>query len=229
MRHGFQKNGIFLCALFFIMACHEPLAADLKKKTKPNNLSTPEQTEATEEQKPFDFKGVYLGASEAELKEKFKDFHCSDPDNEKHRALWDRSCWAGTSSQCRPNTWCANDPEKAWNYAGIRAKSVTASFFDDKLHVVILDTEPEDYDSIALAIKAKYGAPRDVKTETIQSRMGATYENQMARWKRGKSTIVIKKYSGSIDASSVVYSLDSSGDIFKERKAKQIKENAKNL
>ena len=177
----------------------------------------------------FEFKGLLLGSSENTLKERFTDFVCRDPKDDRQRRMADRVCTAAPSITCRPNTWCENDPDKPWVYAGLRAKFLTALFYADQLHSISVNIHSDQFDQVSRALIVKYGAPTSQETNILQTRAGAKYENQKLIWERSESALSIEKYVNSIDSSSVRYTLKNAIQEHRRRSIKNTEDAAKQL
>lgn len=178
------------------------------------------QKQATQAPQPsisFDFKSLHLGATEEELKARFPDFACRDPKDDRQRRMADRICIASPSISCQPNTWCENDPEKPWSYGGIRANNVIALFYAGRMHGISVNIHPEQYSPLVEALRIKYGKPANVEVELLQTRLGASYENQKTTWENQDTTIVAAKYTNSINNGTIRYQLKSSIEEFAKR------------
>lgn len=177
----------------------------------------------------LEFKGLLLGSSENTLKDRFPDFVCRDPQDDRQRRMADRICTAAPSITCRPNTWCENDPDKPWVYAGLRAKFLTALFYADQMHSLSVNIHSDQFDEVSRALIAKYGIPTNHETNILQTRAGTKYENKKLVWERPDSSLRIEKYSNSIDASSVRYTLKNAMEEHRLRSIKNTEEAAKQL
>lgn len=177
----------------------------------------------------FDFKGLPLASTEQDMKSRFPDFGCNDPKDAAARRLADRSCLASPDITCRPNTWCENDPEKPWNYAGIRTGLLMMSFYNNELSTISISIKPGQFDLVTKALIVKYGEPTARSTQILTTRAGAQYENQILRWENQHALIIVNKYSGSVNDASVTYKLKKSIEEYRERSKLGAEEAAKNL
>lgn len=202
---------ICLC-LTSVLAINTPVFAGDQKKPETPTVA-PSTIPAS-----FDFKGLQLGVTEDELKAKFQDFSCRDPEDDRRRRMADRICIADPSSSCRPNTWCENDPEKPWSYGGIRAKYVTALFYEGKMHAISVSIQPDQFQGLVEALIVKYGQPSVSESEVLKTKIGANYENQKITWDSINSTLSASKFTTSIDNGTIRYFLKSSLEEFARRK-----------
>lgn len=165
----------------------------------------------------FDFKGLALSSTEQELLAKFPDFRCRDPKDERQRRMADRICSASPGLTCQPNTWCENDPEKPWNYGGLRSKNVIAMFYSGALYGISVAIHPDQFQQLVEALRVKYGPEAELKTELLQTRMGATFQNQQFIWQSKDATITAAKYTSSINEGAIRYNLKSSVQEYAKR------------
>jgi hypothetical protein len=136
---------------------------------------------------PFEFKGVPLGANEAAVVA--AGYVCESSDT----PLADRLCRFPFGVEA--------------TIAGAPAKMVLLFLYSDKVEMIGIRFDSDDFDQVKSALEQKYG--EGVQTqETIQNRMGASFENRTVVWKRAGGTLEAKKYEGKVSESSVTFQTD---------------------
>jgi len=161
------------------------------------------------EEPPFDFKGIALGSDIASI-EGTSRFSCRDPQN----PIADRICSLKFGER--------------ETIAGAPVQVLLLYYYSGKLETISISFEPKHFSEVAAALTDKYGAG-SVKTEAVQNRMGATFENKTYSWRRGNATLEAKRYSSKIDRSSVMYRTDFALQEFERRRGTTVKEKAKDL
>lgn len=147
-----------------------------------------------------DFKGVSLGASQTEFREKNPLFRCND-----------RFCNLDglNLADCRQPMHdpayraCMDAHKAAATYATVPAL-MHATFQNDALAQVTILFQPRDFQTIADALSQRYGKPRSRKSEVLQNRMGATLENEVLMWDAGGDLIRVTRYGSNITRGSVI-------------------------
>lgn len=156
---------------------------------------------------PFDFKGIKLGSSEQQIKTAINGIDCYKPVK-----VVDRIC--STSKE---------------SFAGIPNVYLTAQLVDDQVNSINVSFPTSEFSAALSALNEKYGTSSDIKKETITTRVGVSYENEIYTWSKGGSTLVAKRYSYRVDRSSVEYMLDDYLEKLKKRMSLDSKINAKDL
>lgn len=163
---------------------------------------------------PFDFKGIALGSDISTIRNnsKFKCYDIKVPilipwgDQEcSHHSIKGEETIAGA-----PIRWI-----KLYYYAG-------------KLARIRISVWARDFHQVLAALQEKYG-PGSVKTEVLQNRMGATFDNSIYSWRRNSATLEAKKYDGDLKTSSVYFETDFARQEAKRRRAAAAKKGAKDL
>ena len=75
-----------------------------------------------------------------------------------------------------------------------------------KLFYMLFTVNNAKYNKIVGGYVEKFGPPHDIKGETFQNQMGATFYNTKSTWSNGASTIEINKLSEEVHIMSVEYS-----------------------
>jgi len=180
----------------------------------------------------FDFKGLPLGSSVADVKAQHPDYYCrSTPGS----PLGDTNCSLSPEMKCLmeqapypDNRSCREAVVKAMTYAGVRA-DISLMFYEDKLGMARVAFGSDGFASVIASMREKYGEPTTKKSEPITNHMGATFENQILEWKSGGATVQAEKYASRVDRSSVKVFLDSYMTEFEKRKGAKAQQGAKDL
>jgi hypothetical protein len=133
---------------------------------------------------------------------------------------------------CRPSTDPTADRTCTLKYgqqetiAGARVKLLLLRFYSDRLEAIGIFFDPKDFSSVTDALSQKYGAGAST-TESIQNRMGATFENRKLTWRKGNAFVRAERYFGKLDTSMVTYQSDFSLEEFARRRESSVKSKAK--
>lgn len=111
--------------------------------------------------------------------------------------------------------------------AGVTAFAA-ADVFDGTIHAIYYDIDSYQFDVVLAALREKYGAAT-CRTEQVQTRAGASYQNQVCIWRGAKSELRLDKYSGSINDSELVLSADDLAGLQQALKTKGAKKGAGDL
>ena len=74
---------------------------------------------------------------------------------------------------------------------------------DSQIREITLDTKADDYEAVKSMFIQKYGKPTLQKTEAVKTKVGAIFQNEKLYWDGRKVSIILKKYSDTIEKSSV--------------------------
>lgn len=179
----------------------------------------------------FDFKGIPFGVSQKQFEQQFPmAAWCKVP---KDRRTADVTCGAVRENiKCNvpgaPKN-CAEDVDKAYTYAGARMRAFMANFYSDALASMHVSFYSSDFDSILSALIARYGKPDETRSETLQTKVGAVYENTIVFWRKADSTLRVRKYAGNISTGAATYALDGSTAEFEKRSGEAAKKGARDL
>jgi hypothetical protein len=143
-------------------------------------------------QEPLTFKGFQLGATRAEFLAPFSALASSCKDDNCHGFPAKDCATASPESprhkQCEPFT-----------YAGIYPETMSATFRDDRLVSVLLVYASEKFEQMKAAMLERFGPPQDTKTEMLQNRMGASFENQSLTWLQGDALLQLSQRFNRVD------------------------------
>lgn len=166
-------------------------------------------TSVLAQSEPFEFKGIALGSDIAAIESSSR-FSCRDPNS----PIADRTC-------------SLRYGEKE-TIAGAPVNTLLLHFYGGKLHAISISFEAKNFSQVADALKEKYGEAV-FKTEEIQNRMGATFENRIYTWRRPEAILEAKRFSSKIDTSSAFFRTDFALQEFTRRRGSSVKEKAKDL
>lgn len=158
---------------------------------------------------PFDFKGIALGSDISSI-ENTSRFSCRDPQS----PIADRVCSLKFGER--------------ETVAGAAVEVLLLYYYSGKLEIISISLDTKHFSEVTAALTEKYGAG-NVKTEAVQNRMGATFENKIYSWRRDNATLEAKRYSSKLDRSSVIYRTDFALQEFARRQGTTVKEKAKDL
>jgi hypothetical protein len=217
------------------MSCGSAYSATKAKIKKPVTaenevVSIPEPKPPIIPREPIEFRGIPLGSGENVVTEKFPELSCYP----RNSPFADRYCYV--QSEChgykyddyKGHSDCLANPAKVWNYGGYKS-DVYVWFINNALVRVSISFHVNLYQRILGALVTKYGKPDDTKTEEVQNKMGAKFDNEISSWNVSGVTLTINKYGDDLTKSSVLYSLDSSIQDMAERRKKENEATAKSL
>lgn len=164
---------------------------------------------ASAQDSPLEFKGIALG-SDISTVESSGRFSCRDSQS----PLADRMCYLKLR-------------EKE-TIAGAPVRVLLLHYYSGKLERITVAFDEKHFSQVTAALMEKYGQGQ-LKTEEVQNRMGATFENKTYSWRRGAATLQARRYSSKLDTSTVMYGTDYALKEFTRRKATSVKEGAKDL
>lgn len=160
-------------------------------------------------QERAEFKSVPLGTPLNEFREKNPLFQCGTSSRTCSLYGMNRQmqCTLLHSEQKRLGRSLTSDCLIAVSEAGTyatRPANLSVSFIDGALsmgHATIL---PQNFSGIVDAITARYGKPSSMENETLQNRMGATFQNETITWTVGADQVVARKYGADLTRGSVI-------------------------
>jgi hypothetical protein len=166
-------------------------------------------------QPAIDFRGVPLGATEAEFLAQLPGFHCRQPYRGTEH-LADRICL--------PNTYADRR-----SFGGAETATMFATFIGDRLVGVSATFKESEFDTVRGALVEKFGAPTGVERQEFQTKGGLKAQNEIITWRRGSSVVVARRFGSSINESAVQYVDERTVGVAQSRAKEQAKKNAKSL
>jgi len=86
---------------------------------------------------------------------------------------------------------------------GLHGYSASVITHDSQIREITLTTKIDDYQNIKDLLVRKYGKPQLQGTETVKTKVGATFQNEKLFWEGKSVAILLEKYSDTVDKSSV--------------------------
>jgi hypothetical protein len=157
----------------------------------------------------FEFKGIALGSDIATIEANPR-FSCRNPSS----PIADLVC----SLRYGENE----------TIAGVPISALLLYYYNGKLQTISISLDSKQFPQVSEALKEKYGEG-NVKTDAVQNRMGATFENKILSWRKPGATLEAKRFTSKIDRSSVIYRTDFAIEEFQRRHGSTTKEQAKDL
>ena len=130
--------------------------------------SVAQQAEKTE---PYEVKGVKLGSSLDEWKQRPAAAECREVVNKGD----DYSCL-----------------ELGATFAGASGKEIV-SFYKQRLSSFYFVISAADYSGVRAALEQKFGKPASVESKTYQNGYGAKFQGEYVTWTNGISTIALEE------------------------------------
>lgn len=142
-------------------------------------------------------------------------------------------------SQCHldssPNNLCYQSPYRGYYplsglpQIGIYGYRLSVMTYESKIRQITLDTDSDDYKTLKSMLLQKYGKPKLEGSGAVTTNAGVTFENEKLLWEGDKVMIILKKYSDTIDESSVLVINKSVADHAKEAERSKLLENASKI
>lgn len=173
------------------------------------------------------FKGFPLGGHIDDFKQKFPDFDCAG-----------KNCFFDCKINCapsfrgapyNPSTYNAMDCIKRNTYGDVILNKAVAQFEDTGLRRVTVEFSPSSFDRLEKALRERYGPPSTENRETMQNRMGATFENQRSTWIKASGVLWNTKYASSLDRGAVHILSQEEWDRTKQREEQRRQSAPKDL
>lgn len=138
---------------------------------------------------PLEYRGIVLGATAADLRDKMPWFECSSTEC-RYRPDPVAHCWNGNAV----NDDCMREQRDRQQFGPAFAKSITA-YLDGTGHIqrFVIVYGQDWYAKLVAAVTSKYGPPTDQSEKTVQNGMGATFDSRTALWKRADGRITIEQ------------------------------------
>jgi len=112
--------------------------------------------------------------------------------------------------------------------ANVPTQRIFYYFYYNKLHHIEIEFDKPYFRAVISAFNEKYGTG-EVKTEIIQNRMGASFENKTYIWKINNAIIEARRYAADLTMSMVTYSTNYFFIEFERRMAEKGKKGLKEL
>ena len=149
---------------------------------------------------PFEVKGIKLGSSLAQSKEK------------------GLTCLSLPSDKTPSDEYVCLVPNAT--YAGLSVSEM-AMFYKDRLASIYFKFGQDKFETLKDALQQKFGKPASTEVKTYQNAYGAKFTGEYIVWSNGVSTITLEEMGGSRDQSVLLFShTEIAGEQLKAKKAK---------
>lgn len=163
-------------------------------------------------QEPLSFKGLQLGASsEQQMLEQYPDARCSGDKTRSCIVLESRESQRVISVDCLSATkldWAACTktilPPRL-SVGGAYVESISFTFYDGRLGKIFMSPRSASFESSSRAMMDAYGRPQTDTVTPITNLAGAILEDRLMTWNRPGGSITLRRYSGNVNESSVLY------------------------
>lgn len=150
-------------------------------------------------QATFEFKGVALRSSEAELVQAHPGFECR-----AGSGGFARECVLYRLAACTSGTIGSATCQAAESYGGEPFEQVHASFIDGVgLASVLVILPSRGFERVAAALRDKHGATSEQLVEKVKTKAGVEYQNPRLVWKAGRDELVARRFVVDITRSTV--------------------------
>jgi hypothetical protein len=169
-------------------------------------------------QQAVSYKGVSLGASLQEFKEKLPDFSCSSS------GICDysyKSCTllGGAAEACRTRT----------SFGGATVQGGTARFRDGKLAYLGFRIDSREVGALIEVLRERLDAPTRLSEEPAITRAGVTVPNIEAVWERAELRVSARKHGLQIGEGIVTVMTPEELEAMRADRAAKVKQGAKDL
>ena len=159
---------------------------------------------------PVAFQGLQLGASEDELRRMFPLVSChtrikARTESERRDRRLCVLGWDAQSRRLATESGSIREFRHSVSIAGVGVSYVFFSLRDGKVTRISLHPHSSSFDRVSAALLDRYGKPTSEDIEAVRIRSGGIYENRKLRWIFPDGQIVLHRYGGSADHSSLVY------------------------
>lgn len=103
---------------------------------------------------------------------------------------------------------------------------VTVEGWEQGIAYFYLKTEPEHFHELVKLFVTRYGAPTKSETETVKTKGGAEFSNELLYWSGKSVSIVLERYDGDINTSTAMISNRSYLNAEAEKRKKKLTEDA---
>jgi hypothetical protein len=157
------------------------------------------------------FKGLLLGASQAEAVERLPFLQC-------------RTVGAGATvvADVICNSTDGGLVQHQFTFGGVPPSYVSLSFVRDQMVSATILFYPRDFDRLQVAMTEAYGKPAKAVTETVKTRAGLALENNVLEWTAGGDTLMLRRYGSDIRTGAVMLS----GKAFEQEDERRRRERA---
>lgn len=163
------------------------------------------------------YKGVALGASLAEYKEKLPDHRCYSAD-------CDFSIKLCVSERPVPGECSSRN-----SFGGARIERATAKFREAQLAYVLLMTASREISPLIDVLRERLGPPTKLSEEPFKTRGGLTAENVEAIWETPSMHLKVRRHGTSLGEGIVVLTTPTELAALAQDRAAKVKQGAKDF
>lgn len=125
-------------------------------------------------------------------------------------------------ADCRPSEEFAGSTCFIKGYGGAESAVVMYSVVGETVESVTVIFDASEYGSVCLALRAKFGAPTEEASATVENAMGASFENRTKSWTVGTHTLKAEERAGRVNKSAIsLTSADGKREAVERFKAKR--------
>lgn len=118
---------------------------------------------------------------------------------------------------------CTLRPKEQETIAGARVNSLYYFYDRARLTGIVISLPERDFQAVAQALEAKYGAPQ-VRAEQIKNLKGNAFENRILTWRQGEARLEAQRYAGRLDQSLIRLSDEAAAARIGQRRSKDPKQ-----
>jgi len=163
----------------------------------------------------IDFRGVPLGASEAEFRAQLRGFQC-------------RAVPAG-GEQVADRICVPEDYPEERKFGGAATTTLFAAFASDRFVGMLAVFDTRDFEKVREALAEKFGRPISTDHPEFLTRGGLRTANEVVTWRRGSGVVIARRYGNTINEATVQYADEAGIATLQPRAKEAAKKNAKSL
>lgn len=124
---------------------------------------------------------------------------------------------------------CAQTGGLAPSIAGVDAGGLSLFYLRDQLATIAVRFKSADFERVSAALIERWGPPTEQRQDSVRTRAGVSYANDILTWRNGTSRIAARRYTTNINDAGVTFSMDSVLETMRDRQKQEAKERAKDL
>jgi len=143
------------------------------------------------------YKGIALGASQAEYKARFPHQMCTDT---RCSFLPEMCTRSGAPLNVENFRACRNSN----TFGGVFPSFVSAEFRDGQLIMLMFSFTPSEFDALTEAVKERLGASTSSRDFTVRNRIGTAFDNREQIWERPDIILRVVRYGSNLERGSAM-------------------------
>lgn len=185
---------------------------------------------ALAQSQPLEFKGVPLGATEADLHAKFPGaFECSANPRLGYSCVRSNYFWESAVCKKLGGGVCSEMEQELFEFGPTKPSLYAMQIRDAKIVRISILLHTRYFVDLAAALVAKYGPATADETESVKNRMGAEFANRRLAWKRPDGTMLLKQRATDINTSSLTMFAEGVAEADAQERSEKAKAAAKKL